>query len=87
MPSCPCKDLIHEKGIVVGRKKNVDIAILEGINLYLQKYWMHYGFNNHFLSFFSTSIQVLFYLLLQGQIYRIENCMVIKPDVVVGGHP
>ena len=22
MPSCPCKDLIHEKGIVVGRKKN-----------------------------------------------------------------
>lgn len=43
MPSCPCKDLIHEKGIVVGRKKNVNTTIPKGINLYLQKYWMHYA--------------------------------------------
>lgn len=56
MPSCPCKDLIHEKGIVVGRKKNVNTTIPEGTNLYLQKYWMHYGFNNQLLSNFSTSM-------------------------------
>ena len=85
-PHCVCKKLIQKKGILVGRKNGMVIAIPEPTNIYLQRYWGFHGFNNGLLPFFSTRIQLFSLLILHGQLFRNNDFVIIDPDVAVGRH-
>ena len=81
------KSLRRKKWILIGQKKGLDSKVLETERLYLQTYWsLHAGFIEDLLSFFSASIQVFPSLLLHGQVYRVNDLVVIKPDGASSSH-
>ena len=87
MRPCFCKELMKKKRILIGQKKGLDSKVLETERLYLQTYWsLHAGFIEDLLPFFSASIQVFPSLLLHGQVYRVNDLVVIKPDGVSSSH-
>ena len=82
-----CKKLMKKKRILIGQKKGLDSKILETKMLYLQTYEsLHAWFIEDLLPFFSASIQVFPSLLLHGQMYRVNDLVVIKLDGASSSH-
>ena len=82
LESCTCKSLIAEKGICVGPRCPVVKQATLMMAMYLEEFWRAQGvLNNENSSFLNLDLYKISFVLLQGVEYRVNDLVVVEPDL------
>ncbi len=87
LPTCSCKQVLLQKGIIVGRKIGIKAAISEDTISYLQCFWSTMGImTTENSQLFQTSVQGFSFWMRHGKEFCVGDSVVVELDEPYEGH-